>query len=309
MKTAEKAQLIERLKLAMQESGLSNNKFAERLGITKGMMSQVLNNWEADNIVGENTWNLIIKYLGNNDDYKFVGTENLQKALDACTAAYTHKVFVPLIGDGGYGKSIGLEYYKRHQERTQGHKVYYINCESVNTRKQLNALLLTAVGVSTDGTYKQQILKIKTTLDKQDCLVQIDEISALKDHLVVAVKDLMTALKGTCGIVLAGTPYFINNLLKGANKNKHLFSETLDRLFMVHYTMSAPTDTEAERIFIANGLSGEALNIVMGRVKTQAMKPFHWRSKVTFRGISDSLTAIKIALSDNLITAPQTFSL
>jgi Cdc6-like AAA superfamily ATPase len=310
MKTEQKAQLIAKLKQAIADSGLSNNRFAdERLGITKGMLSQVLNNWQSDGIVGENTWNIIIKYLGNTEDYKMVDTDNFKKVVDACVAAYSQKVFVPIIGEGGYGKSVGFGWYKQHQEAIKGHRVYYVNCEGVSTRKQLYTLILQVLGVTADGTVKKQIADIKHTLEKQDCLLQIDEVSALKDHLVVAIKDLMTALKGICGIAFAGTPYFINNLNKGANKSKHLYSETRDRLFMVHYTLNAPTDQEAERIFQANDVSGEALTIVMGKHKNPQMKQFAWRNKPTFRGIYDCIGAIRLAFADNQINIPSTFTL
>jgi len=305
METAHKAQIIVNLKQAITDSGLSNNKFAEeRLGITKGMISQVLNNWQSDGIVGENTWNTITKYLNSTEGYKRIATDNLKKVCEACQKAYEHKVFIPLVGESGYGKSDGFEYFKRYQESKKGFKIYYVNCEGLSTRKQFLAAILSVLNQSTEGTIKQQIARIKNVLTGKDCLLQIDEVSALREFNITVIKDLMTALKGICGIVFAGTPYFIINLNKGANKDKHLFKETRDRLFFITYELTAPTDKEAEQILTVNGLSGEALNIVLGKAKNASMKQFAWHSKPTFRGISDCLTAIQIAYSETSIIYP-----
>ena len=305
MQTNEKAQIIEQLRLSIKDSGLSNNKFAEeRLGITKGMISQVLNNWQSDGIVGENTWNIIIKYLNNTEGYKLIPTENFKKVCEACQKAYDNKVFIPLTGESGYGKTSAMEWFKRYQESNKGFKVFYVNCEGVTTRKQFLSLILTTIGCASDGTIKQQLFRIKQTLTGKDCLLEIDEVSSLLDYRITVIKDLMTALKGICGIVFAGTPYFMINLNKGANKNKHLFNETLDRLFFLTYELTAPKDSDAEAILKVNGLNGEALDIVMGRNNKPAMKRFAWHNKPTFRGIADCLLAIRIALSETAINYP-----
>lgn len=310
METTEKAQLIEQLKEAMNVSGLSNNVFAlERLGVTKGMMSQILNHWDKPNIVGENTWNLIIKYLEKANGYKGIASKNLKKVAEACLRAYEYKVFIPLIGEGGYGKTVGLEWFKRHQESIKGFKVYYINCEKITTGKQLVIRTLETLGISADGTIRTMIDRLKAALEPKDCLLQFDEISSLKDHRITIIKDIMTALKGICGIVFAGTPYFMDNLNKGASKNKHLFCETRDRLFNIVYTLDAPTDEEAEQIFSVNGLGKEEINILMGRNSKKEFKQFAWFRKPTFRGISDAIVAVRIALSETQIIYPLTFEL
>ena len=68
----------------------------------------------------------------------------------------------------------------------------------------------------------------------------------------------MTAFKDLCGIVFAGTPYFINNLNRGAIRDRHLFSETRDRLFMLPEQLQKPTEEEALAIFKANGIVDNA---------------------------------------------------
>lgn len=308
MEIKQKQELIEKLIKAIADSGLSNNKFAEeRLGITKGMMSQILNNWQSAGVVGVETWNKIETYLKNKEGYVFVNTGNFTKVVEACHYAHQFKVNIPVIGEGGFGKSIALNWFKEHQESTKGFNVFYYDAFQKRTQKQFIVGLMHSLGCYHEGTIAAQVQKCQEFLFKKNALLVIDEVSSLRDHNAVVIKDIMTALKGICGIILSGTPYFMDNLNKGANKNKHLFSETRDRLFKHTFELSAPTPEEAEEIFKANGLTGEALSIVMG--KNPKMKAFAWFNKPTFRGIADCITDIRIALSDLKLDLPKTFSL
>jgi hypothetical protein len=74
-------------------------------------------------------------------------------------------------------------------------------------------------------------------------------------------------------------------------------------VFMLPEKLDAPPDTEADSIFKANGILGEALAIAMGKVP-ELIKA-SWKLKRTYRGISDTITTMKIANSkDNSIYKP-----
>lgn len=283
----------------VKHSGLSANEFAVKcLGFSGGSkLNHILNGWNKDGLVGEKTWHQVEKYIHSQESYKVVATANLIKVWETCERAYTLKQACAIVGEGGFGKTTALEAFKKDATEKKRFTVYYFDARHKKTRKQFIAGLMQILGCYKAGTISAQISEIQKYMSKKDALLIIDEISSLKDNYVVIIKDIMDVLKDVCGIVFAGTPYFINNLNKGADKDKHLFSETRDRIFMLPERLQAPTEKEAETIFTANGITGEALDIVMGR--NANMKKYSYLSKNTFRGVKDCIDMIQYVMNDD----------
>lgn len=298
--STEQKQALRDTIIAMHEaSGLSGNEFAtKRLGFTNGSkFSHIRNNWDKPGMVGQDTWEAIEKYIESSRRYKIIATANLKKVFEACEMAYNLKKFIPIIGNGGYGKTVGLEKYKEYIERNKRFKVVYFEATK-GTQKQFIAGLMEAMGCYQHGTMSAQIEVMRAWAMKQDILIVIDEVSKLEGHNVTVLKDIMTAMLDVCGIAMAGTPYFFKNLLRGSNRDRHLFSETKDRLFYITFELSAPTGDEAEEIFKTNGITDkETLNILLNRMpdikKRQALKSRSWLAKQTFRGIRDCVDMIR----------------
>lgn len=291
----QKKNLRDRIVAAQEASGLSANKFAvERLQFSNGSkFSHIRKNWDKPGMVGNDTWEAVEKYLTASEEYKLVITKNLKKVWDACERAYLLKKAVPVVGEGGYGKTGGLESYKRHIEAQKRFKVVYFDAKLIRTPKRLIVGLMQALGIEKPGTMHTQLQVIRDYVSKQDMLIQIDEVSDLESHNIIAIKYVMDALKDKCGVVFAGTPYFMKNLDRGASRDRHLFSETRDRLFMLPELLEKPTEQEAEAVFAANGVSGEALNIVMGRNKKLISRS--WLVKKSYRGIRDCIDMLRMA--------------
>lgn len=295
----QKQYLRDAIAAEIDQSGLSNNRFAsERLGFSAtSKLSHVLNSWDKPGLVGEETWQVIEKYLSERNDYKIVATDNLLRVWNVCERAYQMKRVMTICGEGGYGKTLALLKFKEKVERERRYTVYYFDASMVKTRKQFIVGLMKVLGCYKEGTISAQLPEIREYMRKKEALLIIDEISSLEGRNVTITKDIMTALYNITGIVFAGTPYFVNNINKGASRDAHLFSETKDRMFMIPEKLNGPTETEAEAIFKANGITGEALNIVMGR--NPRMMRYSYKSKPTFRGISDCIVAIKIAVNND----------
>ena len=184
-------------------------------------------------------------------------------------------------------------------------KVVYYEAQK-GTSKQFIAGLMEAFGCYRAGTMAAQIDEMRSFAMRQDMVVLIDEVSKLEGHLVTVIKDVMTALHGVCGIVLAGTPYFMKNLTRGAHRDRHLFSETKDRLFYITYSLEPPTEQDAEQIFVANGINDKPtldilLNRIGDRAKKEALRSRSWLAKPTFRGIADCIDTIKAINLTNTI--------
>jgi hypothetical protein len=292
----QKQQLRDRI-VAMQEaSGLSANIFATtRLGFSNGSkFSHVRNNWDQPGMVGNDTWEMIERHIEKSEGYRGVITENLKKVWNTCERAHALKKAMPIIGEGGYGKTFSLEKFKEYNEKNGRFNVIIFDASETKTQKQLIVGLLWALDSYRPGTISDQIRHLReASMKRGDFLLGIDEASSLRDHHVVILKDVITALD-ICGIIITGTPYFINNLNNGALRNRHLFSETRDRLFLLPEMLDQPTEAEALAIFEANGITAkEDLDIVMGREKK--FLSHSWLAKRTFRGIRDCIDTIRMA--------------
>lgn len=292
----QKKQLRDAIISHQEASGLSGNNFAvQRLGFSNGSkFSHVRNNWDKPGMVGLDTWESIEKYIAKTEGYTGIPTANLKKVWNACERAYVLKKPIAVVGEGGYGKTFALEKYKEHIERENRFKVVYFDASMVKTNKQFIAGLMHAIDCHKPGTMANQLQTMREYVAKKDILITIDEVSSLESHNITIIKDVMTAFKDIVGIVFAGTPYFINNLNRGAIRDRHLFSETRDRLFMLPEQLSKPTEKEALAIFKANGITdNEELDIVMGRL--DEFKSHSWLTKRTFRGIKDCIDMIKMS--------------
>lgn len=295
--THEQKQNLRNKIIALQEaSGLSANNFAiQRLGFTNGSkLSHIRNNWDKPGKVGEETWEIIEKYIEKNEGYRGVATANLQKVWQTCERAYNLKKPMAVVGEGGMGKTFAVERYKIYIESKQRFQVVHFDASETKTTKQFIVGLLEALDCYKPGTIAAQLRMLREHVIRKDMLLVIDEVSSLKNHHVVIIKDVMTALKDKCGIVFTGTPYFINNLNKGAIKDRHLFSETRDRLFMLPEVLERPTEAEALAVFNANGVTDpEVLEIVMG--KKPEFKKHSWLAKQSYRGIKDCLDMLAMS--------------
>lgn len=292
----QKQQLRDKIVAIQEASGLSGNAFAvSRLGFSNGSkFSHVRNNFDKPGMVGNDTWEVIEKHIEKSEGYRGVATSNLKKVWNTCERAYALKKAMPVIGDGGFGKTFALEKYQEHNEKNRRFKVVIFDASETKTRKQFITGLLEALDAYKPGNISTQLRYLREAVLKRDMLLCIDEVSSLKDYHVVIIKDVMTALKDLCGIVFTGTPYFINNLNNGAIRNRHLFSETRDRLFLLPELLEQPTEEEALAIFHANGITdSEDLDIVMGREKR--FLSHSWLVKKTFRGIRDCIDTIRMA--------------
>lgn len=301
MEITEKKQLRDLLEEDLKNSGLSAAKYArERLGISDAALSRFWKEWNAVNVIGEKTWAAIKGYLDSKRTYRYVFTENVKKVWDVCERAYMTKKAMVVTGEGGYGKTVSLLKFKEKCERDRRMKVYYFDASMTKSRKEFIEGLMCCVDCYEKNAISRQIPLIRKKLEKENALLLIDEVSSLDGSKVVIIKDIMTALRDVCGVVLAGTPYFLKNLNQGKARNGHLFSETSDRIFMLPVSLMPPTAEDAKNIFIQNGISENSpqMAMLMGEYPKPGFERFSWSKKKTFRGISDCLISIRVAMTE-----------
>jgi len=298
MEITEKKQIRDQILADQANSGLTKSEYAEkRLGLNKSWMSHLDTKYDVPGVIGDDTWSRLKKYITGRNSYKCIATRNYIDVVHTCDRALASKRALMIVGEGGYGKTKALELHKEKLEQEKI-KVYYLDAKGITTRKRLIVALMHSIGCYKEGIISAQLDIIRDYLMGKDALVMIDEASALEGTKVTYLKDIMTTLRGVCGLIIAGVPYLMKNIDRGASKDRFLFSETRDRLFMLPTILHAPEDSEAEAIFRVNGIDGKWLRILMGEVKGEHLKQFYWRNKPTFRGIEDAINMVRIAQAE-----------
>lgn len=283
-------QEIERLH---KESGLSAGAFSERVGFTNPtVLSQLYNHPE---LIGEKAMETALKYIAKKQKYVGVITENYNKCFNTLESSYQLKTLGVIIGNGGYGKTFAIEHYRDEKEKGGRVHIYTVNLEGVHTKKACVRTIIETIGIPTSerSTVKQLIAALRNFLNARDCMLVLDEASAVEGTKATIFKDIITALQGVCGLVLSGTPYLLENITKHAAKGAHLFSELADRFPLVVTVLTAPTDEDARAIFQANGCDDIQIEALMGRAGKE-YKWMSWANKPTYRGIADGVSLVKL---------------
>ncbi len=270
------------LKQDYEEKGISLSKYSELVGLPKATLSYILNG-QYDKL-GKGTIAKLQKIFSDKVEYKGIVTNNLKTVFEAAEEARLMKKTVAIIGEGGYGKTYSLLKY-REKLLKDGYDVLYVNAALAGaTRKKLVMALIEKTGNYFAGTIEKQLKELKRRLQRKKVVVIIDEVSAMKGSHITILKDLIDSLEGV-PIVLAGTPYFWQQLEKGANRNKHLYSELRDRIAF-HVELSAPSINEAKAIFKVNGLTSEEIKEILTSNRD-------WLERRSFRAIRDAIIWVK----------------
>lgn len=244
-----------------------------------------------------------------------IRTKNTNAIFTACLNAIEYKQVFSIKGASGTGKTTGFyQFNKLNEKKEKKQSIVYIDCAKAGaTPKGIVCALLDAFEVSKKGTIAKQIEHWEDELDKHtpDLLI-LDEVSAIKGNSVVFLKTILTATKTKCGVVLAGTPYFFDNLDYGASKDKHLFDETRERIFLHSLTLVPATETDAKLILEVNHcpenikeyILDENVNVKNDKTGKMEMQPnkAYWKLKGkkagSFRGIWEAKIACEMVLKE-----------
>ena len=176
-------------------------------------------------------------------------TSDFVSIVHLCDTARQHRLMIGLVGDTGTGKTTSLKHYSLRQN------TYRVTFEKSMNPKQFFSYLLKELGVDSSGNINAMISKIADELNcKQSPLVIIDEAGKITHPVLLYLHDLREKTKGNCGIVLAGMPYFRENLKKYAQKGKEGYSEFLRRVNLWH-TLSGLSVKETHFVAQANGIT------------------------------------------------------
>lgn len=148
-----------------------------------------------------------------------VETDNYLTIQQLCKENILLKNMSVIIGEPGYGKTIGLSKFKENNKN-----VFYITVKKTMTPKIFYSKILELLGYQ--NYYKQN--NIYTVIESiayylndgnENNLLIIDEAGKLSHSSILYLHDLRDSCKNSTGIILAGPKYFENNIRNMLSKN------------------------------------------------------------------------------------------
>lgn len=178
-----------------------------------------------------------------------IETANLSAVIHLCDKAKRHQLMVGITGDTGLGKTTALQAYCRRKN------VFYVVYEKSMKPRQFFVALAGELGINYGGSIHEMVSHAADELNSlEKPLIIIDEAGKLPVTLLMYLHDLRNRTQTTCGIVLAGMPYFKENLTRWVGKQIEGASEFYGRVQLWH-ELQRPTRAEIKAICALHGIT------------------------------------------------------
>ena len=226
MTNVQKEEIRQAINNYCHAKGLSKNEFATQAEVSSATLSNIEHNkW--DNIA-DGIWRKLhikVKSFAS----KVFSTQDYSAIVKLCDISRKKHYMCGLIADTGMGKTTALDAH------TFSKSTYKVTFDKTLRPKQFFAALLKEMGVAFDGNIHAMVSLIADELNEQENpLIIIDEAGKLTHTMILYLQVLRDKTAKNCGIVLAGMPYFKENLIKLANKHKEGYAEFYRRINIWH---------------------------------------------------------------------------
>lgn len=247
-----KQQIREAVVAAQKVSGISQAKFAVKLGISGATLSQIVNN--NLELISDQMWAKISKAVGFTfTDWRPANTRNMQLIHNTLKVCQEEGAVFGLSADAGQGKSYACEQYASAHEN-----VIYVRCRESWNRKQFHTAMVQALGVDPSGYTTMELVGVMTDalMKRPGALVIWDEADKLGNKLTLFI-ELYNELRYTVGFFICGTPSLRKFIERGARIDKRGFKEVYSRLGSMFLKLSEPNPNDIRMICESNGLTDE----------------------------------------------------
>ena len=223
----------------------SQNELATQAGVSSATISKMVKgSWED---IRDGLWRKVWIVVSDGIDI-LIETSDHAAIKKLCKRTRTQKLMIGLTGDTGMGKTTSLKIISRSPS------TYFVSFDKTMRAKQFFAAVLREMGIAFEGSINDMVNTIANELNTQASpLLIVDESGKLNHNMILYLHVLRDKTNKNAGIVLAGMPYFKNNLIKFSNKQKEGYAEFYRRVNLWH-EMEGLTKQEAQYVCEQNGV-------------------------------------------------------
>lgn len=210
-----------------EQKGLTRADFAVKSGVSGATLSAIDNEqWDK---VSSAMVSRLENFIKNDSPETIYNTADFDSVMRLCDTACEHRLMIGLIGDTGTGKTTALKAYSCRRN------VFRVTFEKSMNPRQFFKSLLRELGIYFEGNVNAMIARSAHEINmKERPLLIIDEAGKITHPVMLYLHDLREKTLSNCGVVLAGMPYFRENLQKNAGRGKEGYSEFLRRINLWH---------------------------------------------------------------------------
>lgn len=223
----EKAEIKKAVNEYCKDRGISKAEFAVKSGVSDATLSNLeAERWEklSDSMLLR-IWN----FCNRNSVDNLFSTTDLVSAFKACEKARKYHFMIGLIADTGMGKTTAISAYSRRKN------VFYVCYDKTMNPRQFFLALLRELAYPFESNLNEMINRAADELNKlENPLIIIDEAGKLNQTMILYLHVLRDKVANNCGFILAGMPYFKDNMVKFAAKEKEGYAEFLRRINLWH---------------------------------------------------------------------------
>lgn len=250
MTLAQKELIVSELRKMLENT--SQNKLANRAGISAGYMSLIMNKkW--GNIAHE-TWLKVALNLRISLDETWVTAEtsNYLQFQELIAATQRRSMSIGIAGTAGFGKSEAFTNYARNNKNA-----FYLQCDDFWRKKQFLENFLRALGEDPTGLTNSEmcediIVRLKSI---ENPIVLFDEMDKLQEAQIMFFISLYNKLDGHCAFVVSGAPYFEFRVQKNAKRDKRGYQEFYSRIGRRFIKPQPATLKDVAMICSVNGIT------------------------------------------------------
>lgn len=243
----EQKQLISK-EIAFLADKISQKGVAVKVGVSAATINHMINNkWD---LIKDEIWNKAQSTLKIDLNWNHAETSNYNDLTKLLEATQNRSLSISIAMKEGRSKS---HTYRRFDRLNKN--VIYVECKNYWTKKQYVKALLTASGLSAEGTVGELIETFISHVGRLSSpIVIIDQADKLKDPQLDLFMDFYNELEGRCAFVVSGVPALKKRIMMGVQRDKIGYREIFSRFGRTFISLEDLKLKDVEAVCVANGI-------------------------------------------------------